>query len=237
MGALGQQVLAEFVQDDKLAGQDLGHLEALCHEHDLTDERQVRHAHGNRAEQGLEGFRQLSAAWVTGVHGDEGHDSVFEGDLRVLKDKALLPSSQGIQHSLVLRGAHRQHGNRDAIELIKAAPRAGLGQALIDLAHGLVVHLVAAVEDIALHAQGARQVLGGLSLARTGRSGRGATQHQALGLGEGDVAAVRQGSDAQAATVANVLIVVTDLGITDVDLCGDTLATSQLELHSASFQI
>lgn len=72
----------------------------------------------------------------------------------------------GRETYLVLGGAHRQHGHRDAIELVEAAPGARLGQPLVDLPHGLVVHLVAAVEDVALHAQGAGQVLGGLRLAR-----------------------------------------------------------------------
>ena len=43
-------------------------------------------------------------------------------------------------------------------------------------------------------------------------------QHEALGLREGDVAAVRERCDAQAAAVADVLVVVLDLRITDVHL-------------------
>ena len=41
-----------------------------------------------------------------------------------------------------LLGAHRQHIQVDAVELIKAAPQATLCQTLVDLAHALVVHLV-----------------------------------------------------------------------------------------------
>jgi len=40
----------------------------------------------------------------------------------------------------------RQHVQVDAVELIKAAPQATLGQTLVDFAHALVVHLVTAVE-------------------------------------------------------------------------------------------
>ena len=53
---------------------------------------------------------------------------------------------------------------------------------------------------------------------RTCRACRGAPQDEALRLRESDVASVRQGSDAQAAAVPNVLIVVAHLGVTDVHL-------------------
>ena len=59
-----------------------------------------------------------------------------------------------------------KYSDWDAVEFVKAAPGARLRQALIDLAHGLVVHLVAAIEDIALHPQCASQILCGLGLAR-----------------------------------------------------------------------
>ena len=52
----------------------------------------------------------------------------------------------------------------------------------------------------------------------TCRASRGTPQHQALCLGEGDVAAIREGSDAQAAAVANVLIAVWDLGVAHIHL-------------------
>ena len=74
-------------------------------------------------------------------------------------------SSQQVGAYFVLCRAHRQHCNRNTVELVKAAPGAGLGQTLVDLAHGLVIHLVRAVEHIALHSQSSGQILGGLSLA------------------------------------------------------------------------
>lgn len=48
----------------------------------------------------LEGFRQLSSARVTRVHGDESHDGWPEGNLDVFKDEPFLAGSQCIQHSL-----------------------------------------------------------------------------------------------------------------------------------------
>ena len=46
---LRQQVLAELVQGDELAGQEAGILEALGHQHDLADEFKVWHNHGTRS--------------------------------------------------------------------------------------------------------------------------------------------------------------------------------------------
>lgn len=54
---------------------------------------------------------------------------------------------------------------RDAVEFIKTTPGARLSRALVNLAHGLVIHLVAAVEDIALHPECASQIFRGLRLA------------------------------------------------------------------------
>ena len=58
----------------------------------------------------------------------------------------------------------------------------------------------------------------------TCRASRGATQDEALRLRERDVAAVRQRGDAQAAAVADVLIVVFDLRITDIHLHSSVLS-------------
>ena len=38
----GEQILAESVEDHKLAREELGHLEALAHEHVLADHAEVR---------------------------------------------------------------------------------------------------------------------------------------------------------------------------------------------------
>ena len=172
----------------------------------------------------LERLRQLCSTGVARVHGDEGHDCRLQCDLNVLKHKALLASTQRIQHSLhdkrniagprakkpqccrrqmlltlclrvvqkcftskstqcggaagvrvvrylVLRGADRQHCHRNAVELIKTSPGTSLGETLVNLPHGLVVHLVRAVENIALHSQRACQILGRLSFASSCISG------------------------------------------------------------------
>lgn len=56
------------------------------------------------------------------------------------------------------------------------------------------------------------------ALTCAGRAGGGTAKHQALRLGQRDVAAIREGRDAQAAAVADVLVVVRDLSVANVDL-------------------
>ena len=46
-----------------------------------------------------------------------------------------------IRDTLVLDRTHRKHLRNKSVKLIEAAPRAGSGQALEDIAHGAVVHL------------------------------------------------------------------------------------------------
>mmetsp|Transcript_21858 Transcript_21858/g.35397 ORF Transcript_21858/g.35397 Transcript_21858/m.35397 type:complete len:291 (+) Transcript_21858:7747-8619(+) len=101
-----QKVLAQRVEDDKLARQELGHEEPLTHEHVLADELQVRHAHGHRAEERLERLRKLGASGVTRVHGDESHGRRAERDLYILEHEARLLGANGVEHSFVLGGTH-----------------------------------------------------------------------------------------------------------------------------------
>lgn len=131
----------------------------------------------------LEALRKLCPSGIARVHRDKGHHRGLERNLHVLKQKALLASTQGVQHRFVLGAAHRQHGDGNAVELIKTSPGARLCKSLVvsstssmsmfacthlvNLPHGFVIHLVAAVEDIALHTQGPGKVLGGFSLAST----------------------------------------------------------------------
>ena len=57
----------------------------------------------------LQAFRQLRSARVAWVHGDERHGRRAQWDARALKLEARLAAAQGVQHRLVLGGAHRQH--------------------------------------------------------------------------------------------------------------------------------
>lgn len=59
-------------------------------------------------------------------------------------------------HLLCADGEHREV---NAVEFVKAAPEAALSEALVDLPHALIVHLVAAVEHHYILAQRVAQIL------------------------------------------------------------------------------
>lgn len=58
-----------------------------------------------------------------------------------------------------------QHLDLYPVELVKADPSAGRGQALEKLAHGLVIEAVGTIEHHALYGERLGQVFGGFSLA------------------------------------------------------------------------
>ena len=68
-----------------MGGPHLGPEEALREQHDLTDLLQVRHDHHHRPEECLHRLRQLRAARVARVHGDEDAHSGVQGDLLPFK--------------------------------------------------------------------------------------------------------------------------------------------------------
>ena len=214
----GEQILAESVEDHKLAREELGHLEALAHEHVLADHAEVGDAHGHRAEERLERLGQLGAPGVTRVHGYERHGRRPQRNLHILEHKLALLGANGVQHRLVLGGAHGEHRDGNAVELVEAAPRARLRQTLVGGTHSLVVHLVRAVEDVHLDAESAAEVLHRLRLAGT-RGTRGcAAQHEPLRLREGDHASIGERRDDETSGRADVLVHVGNLRVADVDL-------------------
>ncbi len=75
-----------------------------------------------------------------------------------------------IQHQLDLRGNDTQDLDGNAVELVETSPASRLAQPLENVSHGLVVHLVAAVEHHAREPHGTSKVFGGLRLAGSGRS-------------------------------------------------------------------
>ena len=85
-------------------------------------------------------------------------------------------------------------------------------------AHGLEVHLVATVEDVAGDGEGPRQILGRLGLSCSGGAGGGPSQEELQSHGQRDVAAVRQGRDHQASCVTHPLVKVFALEIANLDI-------------------
>ena len=69
------------------------------------------------------------------------------------------PHPEGILYAEELLGNHTEHFNVNAVELVKAGPGAGLGQASKELAHEAVIQPLPTVEHHTIHAQGFAQVL------------------------------------------------------------------------------
>ena len=80
----------------------------------------------------------------------------------------------------------------------------------------LIVHLFWAVEHIDHNAQSSPQIFSGLRLSRPSRSSRGSAHDQMKGLSESDVAAISERGDHQTSRVAQILIGVAELSVTDV---------------------
>ena len=127
------------------------------------------------------------------------------------------PPAHAVEHRLVLDGAHGEHLGDEPVELVEAAPRARRGEALEDVAHREVVHLGAAVEDVHGLAQLRRQVLGRLGLAGAGGALRRAAEDQVGRLRGGDVDAVGERRDHEAAGAAEVLERVAEERVADVE--------------------
>ena len=88
-------------------------------------------------EESLEILRQLGPSGVTGVHRDKQTHSRIQRDILSLEDEPLLLSLDRILNTLHLHGDHGEHFDWDAVELVEATPRSGLGKAFVDVANGL----------------------------------------------------------------------------------------------------
>jgi len=174
---------------------------------------------------------------VAGVHGDEDADARVERDLRVLKVEDSGVHRQRVLDGRQLRRDDRQDRDVDAVELIKAAPRAALAQSGEDLAHHLVVHALAAVGDDAEQAECLGEVLGRLRLAGARWSSRRSAELHRQRLGQCEVDAVSERRDDQSSIESHVLVAVAELArtLTNDQLVRDTLpvepAPSPLHRH------
>ena len=203
----------ELVQLDHLARQVFRGLEALGEEHHLGDERVVGDHHGHRPEQRLEVVGQLRAPRVAGVHGDEHRERMHELHLAALEDELRDPTFHGVLNRQELLRHHREHLDVDAVELVEARPRAALRQTGEELAHELVIQVIAAVEHHALHAQRLPEVFRGLRLAGARRARGRAAELQVHRAGEGHVAPVRHGRHHQPGLRAEVLVRVLEIRV------------------------
>ena len=89
--------------------------------------------------QGLEVLRQLRTAGVAGVHRDPRANGVLEVDLLLLEDEARLVGADALEDGAVLAGDDGEHLDGDAVELVEAAPRAGLHETAENHPHRFVI--------------------------------------------------------------------------------------------------
>ena len=203
---LGELLLGELVEHRHLLGEQPRLGEALGHEHVLADHAEIGRHHDHRSEERLEVVGQLGAAGVARVHRDVDADAVDHGDLAPLEGEALEPLGERRLDGLDLRRHHREHLDRDAVELVEAAPRARLHEAREDAAHRLEVEALATAEDLALQRHGLGEVLDRLRLARARGAGGRAAQAVVQRLRAGHEAAVGERRDDEARREALVLV-------------------------------
>lgn len=109
----------------------------------------------------------MSSSGIQAFNGYKSNYTFNPGDLQKLQHPwldtgskwAYFPASNSIQNCFVLCWAYRQNSNWNTVEFIKAAPSSSLGKTFVDLSHGLVVHLIWAVEHVALDSQRTSQIL------------------------------------------------------------------------------
>eukprot|EP00964_Phaeocystis_antarctica_P090034 scaffold57524_cov55-Phaeocystis_antarctica.AAC.2 len=203
---LGELLLGELIEHSHLLGEQPRLGEALGHEHVLADHAEIGRHHDHRPEERLEVVGQLGAAGVARVHSDVDADAVDHGDLAPLKGEALEPLGERRLDGLDLCRHHREHLDRNAVELVEAAPRARLHEAREDVAHRLEVEALTTAEDLALQRHGLGQVLDRLRLARARGAGGRAAEAVVQRLRARHEAAVGEWRDDEARREALVLV-------------------------------
>lgn len=93
-----------------------------------------------------------------------------------------------------------------------------MGKSSEDIRHGLVVHLIGAVEDIAWQGKCSSKILCGLCFARSCRTGRRSSQEEPQPHGERHVAAIGERGDHKTACVSDPLVEILGAEVADSNL-------------------
>ena len=206
MVLLRQLLLRQFHDRDHLLRQRFRDGETLREHHDLGDERKVGHHHRNRPHDSLQVIRKLRSAGVTRVHRDENPARRNQPNSLPLEEEGLRPGLDRGHDDANLRRHHREHLNRDAVELVEARPSAGLRQPAKHLRRHLVIDAVGAVEDDDVPCECLAEVLHGLRLAGTRGSERVAAAAGEQRGSQSHVTPIRQRRHHQPPVVALVLV-------------------------------
>lgn len=160
MRLLGKKILAKEIQGGELLGKSLGSDETFSHEHVLTDHTKIGHDDSDRSEEGFQILGKFLTTNISGVHRDESTASGIKSNLCTLKDESGLSSGNSITNLFELSSAHGQYLSLKSVELIEADPSSRGSDSSEDVSHGLIIHLIGAVEDIAGFSEGIGKILG-----------------------------------------------------------------------------
>jgi len=116
-----------------------------AHEHSCTDGVRGENLRCRACRAVIWPAMLTSSSGISGVHRDE--DSHGRDELNDLAHEVKLISllSDGVHDARDLGGHHREHLDRNSVELVEAAPGAGLAESLEDRTQRLHVHLLGAV--------------------------------------------------------------------------------------------
>lgn len=125
--------------------------------------------------------------------------------------------AEGIKHALELHRKHRQHGQSDAVELVKAAPGACSSDALERCGQRAARHLIGAVVNKDGLAHVGAEILRAFRLARAGRASGCAAKSHVERLRERDVDAVGERRDDETRRIAEVLPAIGKRHVANID--------------------
>ena len=130
MSSLREKISTKEVKHSELGSESLSLNETFSHEHVLANKLEIGNDDSDRSEKSLKTFGELRTTEITGVHGNVSTASGIQTDLISLEEESLLVFLDGIEDSLELDGAHREHFGDESVELIEATPRSRGGKTL-----------------------------------------------------------------------------------------------------------
>jgi hypothetical protein len=228
VSSLREEISTEEVKHSELGSESFSLNETFSHEHVLANELEIGNDDSNRSEKGLKTFGELRTTKITGVHGNVSTAGGIQTDLISLEEESLLVFLDGIEDSLELDGAHREHFGDESVKLIEATPRSRGGKTLEDTGETEIIHVIGAVEDVASLSDGIGEILGGLCLTGTSGTGGSATHLQVKGLCGCDVNSIGKRGNDESRTVTKVLVTVPELGIGDSE---EEITLPGVEVH------
>mmetsp|Transcript_19505 Transcript_19505/g.56126 ORF Transcript_19505/g.56126 Transcript_19505/m.56126 type:complete len:212 (+) Transcript_19505:6194-6829(+) len=193
MALLRHMPLALEEEINDLARQLLGGDNALAVKHHLRDELAIGNHHCDGTEESLEVVRQVAAAGVPGVHGDENANVFVELDGPSQQFNGVLTFEQTSLNRKNLLANGGEDSLLQSIELVEASPGSNLTKTTEQTAHGTEVKSLIAIHHHNEATELGTQRLNTLRLAGSSRAERITAHAETKGLREGQIASIRQG--------------------------------------------